>query len=104
MARYLTWPSFTWRKVKVIELAPQHKTGLPLTSPVMLASGCCGYGEVYGPLLNLAAFGAIVTQPITLRPRRSTVQRRLAETVSGFLLDTGQQNPGVRKILQQYTK
>jgi dihydroorotate dehydrogenase (NAD+) catalytic subunit len=88
----------------MIELAPQHKTGLSLTSPVMLASGCCGYGDVYGPLLNLAAFGAIVTQSITLRPRRGTIQPRLVETVAGFLLDTGQQNPGVRKILQKYTK
>jgi dihydroorotate dehydrogenase (NAD+) catalytic subunit len=88
----------------MIELAPRHKTGLPLNTPVMLASGCCGYGDVYGGLLNLSAFGAIITQPITLRPRRGTVQPRLAETVAGFLLDTGQQNPGVRKILQQYNK
>jgi dihydroorotate dehydrogenase (NAD+) catalytic subunit len=88
----------------MIELAPGHKAGLHLASPVMIASGCCGYGDAYSPLLNLALFGAIVTQPITIRPRQGTPQPRLVETTAGFLLDTGAQNPGIRRVLQQYSK
>lgn len=104
MAPFLIWPIFIWKSYNMIELAPRHKTGLNLPSPLMLASGCCGYGDAYSPLVNLAAFGAIVTGPITLRPRRGTAQPRLVETAAGFLLNTGGQNPGVRKILQLYSK
>ncbi len=86
----------------MIELAPDHKIGLPLTSPVMIAAGCGGYGTAYQRLVDLAAFGAIVTNPITLRPRRGSPQPRLVETTAGFILHTGQQNPGVRKVIRQY--
>ncbi len=86
----------------MIELAPTHKIGLSLTNPVMIASGCGGYGSAYQTLLDLSAFGAIVTNPITLRPRRGSSQPRLAETAGGFILHTGEQNPGVRKVIQQY--
>lgn len=88
----------------MIELAPQHKIGLSLTSPVMIASGCAGYGPAYQPLLDLSAFGAIVTNPITLRPRHGAKQPRLVETPGGFILNTGEQNPGVKKVIQQYQK
>lgn len=88
----------------MIELAPQHKIGLSLTSPVMIAAGCAGYGQVYQPLLDLSAFGAIVTNPITLRPRHGAKQPRLVEIPGGFVLNTGEQNPGVKKVIQQHQK
>lgn len=88
----------------MIELAPQHKIGLSLSNPVMIAAGCAGYGQAYHSLLNLAAFGAIVTNPITLRPRRGPAQPRLVETPGGFILNTGEQNPGVKKVIQQAQK
>jgi dihydroorotate dehydrogenase (NAD+) catalytic subunit len=88
----------------MIELAPNHKIGLPLSNPVMIAAGCCGYGPAYRHLIDPSAFGALVTNPITLRPRRGTPQPRLAETTAGFILDTGAQNPGVKKVIQQYSK
>ncbi len=88
----------------MIELAPNHKIGLPLRKPVLIASGCGGYGDAYRGLIDLSAFGAIVTNPITLRPRHGSAQPRLVETKAGFILNTGQQNPGVRKVMQQYGK
>jgi dihydroorotate dehydrogenase len=88
----------------MIELAPQHKIGLSLPNPVMLGSGCAGYGPAYQRLLDLSNFGAMVTNPITLRPRRGVEQPRLAETAGGFILNTGEQNPGVKKVIQQYQK
>jgi dihydroorotate dehydrogenase (NAD+) catalytic subunit len=87
----------------MIELAPNHKIGLSLRNPVLIASGCGGYGHTYRGLIDLAAFGAVVTNPITLRPRRGAAQPRLAETKAGFVLNTGHQNPGVRKVIQQYS-
>ena len=88
----------------VIELAPNHKIGLPLANPILIASGFGGYGMAYQPLIDLSVFGGIVTQPITLRPRRGSPQPRLVEVEAGFLLNTGQQNPGVRKIIRQQSK
>lgn len=87
----------------MIELAPHHKIGLLLPNPVLIASGCGGYGDAYRGLIDLAAFGAIVTNPITLRPRRGPAQPRLVETKAGFILNNGQQNPGVRRVMQQYS-
>jgi len=88
----------------VIELAPHHKIGLSLANPVLVAMGFCGYGQTYRQLIDLPAFGAIVTNPITLRPRRGAAQPRLVETKAGFILDTGAQNPGVKKVIRQYRK
>ena len=86
----------------MIELAPYHKTGLNLANPVLIASGFGGYGPNYQRLIDLSVFGALVTLPITLRPERGTQQPRLGETNAGFVLDTGLQNPGVRKVISTY--
>lgn len=88
----------------MIELAPQHKIGLSVANPVMIASGCGGYGQAYHHLLDLSVFGAMVTNPITLRPRHGANQPRLVEVASGFILNTGEQNPGVKKVIQQHQK
>ena len=88
----------------LIDLAPQHKVGLTISNPVMIASGCGGYGPAYRSLLDLSAFGAFVTNPITLRPRSGPAQPRLAETAAGLVLNTGEQNPGVKKVIQYYAK
>jgi dihydroorotate dehydrogenase (NAD+) catalytic subunit len=85
----------------MIELAPNHKIGLTLANPIMIASGCGGYGSAYQALLDLSIFGAVVTNPITLRPRRGPVWPRLVETTGGFILYTGEQNPGVKMVIQQ---
>jgi dihydroorotate dehydrogenase (NAD+) catalytic subunit len=77
---------------------------LSLTNPVMIASGCGGYGPAYRLLIDLPAFGAFVTNPITLRPRSGPVQPRLAETTAGLVLNTGEQNPGVKKVIHLYAK
>jgi len=85
----------------MIDLAPQHKIGLTLANPIMIGCGFAGYGKAYQPLLDLSVFGAIVTNPITLRPEHGTAPPRVAETPGGFILNNGAQNPGVRKIIQQ---
>lgn len=86
----------------MIDLAPGHKIGLPLANPLMTAAGCFGYGPEYARLVDVSRLGAIVTNPVTLRPRRGPPQPRLAETPGGFILNTGAQNPGVRRVIQRY--
>jgi dihydroorotate dehydrogenase (NAD+) catalytic subunit len=88
----------------MIELAPQHKIGLALNNPVMIASGFGGYGQVYQGIIDVSCFGAVVTQPITLRPQRGAPQPRVVETKAGFIINTGLQNPGVKNVLRYYGK
>jgi dihydroorotate dehydrogenase (NAD+) catalytic subunit len=86
----------------MIELAPRHKVGLPLPDPLMTAAGCFGYGPEYADWADISGLGAVVTNPVSLRPRRGAAQPRLVETPGGFILNTGGQNPGVRRVLQRY--
>lgn len=88
----------------MIELAPANKVGLPLANPVLIAAGGGDYGNAYRNLVDLAAFGGLITGPITLRPRQGRPAPRLVETRAGLILDTGQQNPGVKKVLQLYRR
>jgi dihydroorotate dehydrogenase len=71
-----------YASIAMIELAPNHKIGLSLANPVMIASGCAGYGNAYQPLLDLSAFGAIVTNPVT---PSSTDQTSRLGTQSGIV-------------------
>ncbi|MCX7852064.1 MAG: dihydroorotate dehydrogenase [Anaerolineae bacterium] len=87
-----------------IELAPRNKRGLPLRSPVMAGSGAVGYGDCWPPGLDPRAFGAIVTAGVTMRPRSGREPPRLAELPLGFLLATGDHNPGYRRVVAQYAE
>jgi dihydroorotate dehydrogenase (NAD+) catalytic subunit len=79
--------------------------GLKLASPVVLLSGCVGFGEEYTRIegFSNAAVGAIVLKGTTLAPRLGNPAHRICETPSGMLNAIGLQNPGVdyvvRKIL-----
>lgn len=77
-----------------IELAPANKRGLHLESPLIAGSGATGYGDTWPPGLRPAEFGAVITAPISMRPRKGAGQPRLAELPAGFLLATGDHNPG----------
>lgn len=82
-----------------IELAPANKRGLHLESPLIAGSGAVGYGDTWPPGLRPTGFGAVVTAPISMRPRKGAGQPRLAELPAGFLLATGDHNPGFRGVV-----
>jgi dihydroorotate dehydrogenase len=84
------------------ELAPNNKRGLTLASPLIAGSGAVGYADAWPPGVTPDAFGAIVTAPLTWRPRRGRTAARLAELPGGFLLATGDHNPGCRRALQDH--
>ncbi len=86
----------------MIELAPRHKFGLPIASPVMPAAGAFGYGDTYHDLVDLRVLGALVTNPMSLTPREAARGRRIAIHGEHFVAHTGLPNPGVRRVLQQY--
>jgi dihydroorotate dehydrogenase (NAD+) catalytic subunit len=84
----------------VIELAPNSKTGLALSSPFILGSGAIGWGESWPPGVEPGWFGAFVTPPLTLQARRGATGPRLAEIPGGFILNTGDHNPGLRRVFR----
>ncbi|MBI1802384.1 MAG: hypothetical protein HY259_06485 [Chloroflexi bacterium] len=86
----------------MIELAPNRKQGLTLANPIIAASGAAGFAFDASGLLALDRFGAVVTAPISLRPRRGAAQPRLMEVRGGLLLNHGEQNPGWRRALERF--
>lgn len=88
----------------MIELAPRHKSGLPVENPVLLAGGSIGYGEAMHRGLDLAQFGAVVVGPMTRYAQGGAETPRLAETNGGFVLQTGLQNRGVNAVLKKLAR
>lgn len=84
------------------ELAPQHKSGLLLKNPVMLASGTFGYGVENARIAEIHRLGAIVCKGTTLHARPGNEQPRILETASGMLNSIGLQNPGIHAVLRKY--
>ena len=73
---------------------------LVLKNPILVASGCFGYGEEYAPLLDLSRLGGVVTKGISLKPRPGNLPPRLAETPAGLLNSIGLENVGVDRFIE----
>lgn len=85
-----------------VDLAPRCPRELQLRNPVMVASGCFGYGLEYARFMERGRLGAIVSKGTTLRPRAGNPPPRLAETPAGMLNSIGLQNPGVETVIAEY--
>ncbi len=87
-----------------IELAPSHKIGLVLASPVIAGGGAFGFADEYADLVDFTQFGAFVTNPITRRPRSPADGRRVAPFPGGVLMHTGLPNPGISAAIRDYER
>jgi len=76
--------------------------GLRLTSPIVLLSGCVGFGEEYTRVegFSNADVGAIVLKGTTGSARLGNSPHRIAETPDGILNSIGLQNPGVDHVVR----
>ena len=86
----------------MIELAPDHKLGLPLDCPVILAAGSVGYGEARQRQMELGRFGAVIVGPFTRRSRAGSQPPRMAETIGGFVRRVDLQNRGVSAAVRKF--
>lgn len=86
----------------MIELAPNHKFGLPIATPVLPAAGAFGYGDAYRDLIDYRYLGALVTHPVSLHPRRAAHPPRVVVRGEHLLIHTGHPNPGLSAILRQF--
>jgi dihydroorotate dehydrogenase (NAD+) catalytic subunit len=75
--------------------------GLQLDSPIVLLSGCVGFGEEYTRVRGFTNtdVGAIVLKGTTLEPRLGNPAHRIFETPMGMLNAIGLQNPGVDAVI-----
>lgn len=87
-----------------INLAPGHKQGLTLTSPLLLGGGAVGYGEAIFGGIDLGQVGAIVVGPVMSHSRGGSAYPRIAERHASFVLETGLQNRGVASMLKRFQK
>jgi len=78
------------------------KRSLRLANPVIGGSGAFGFGGEYSKLIDLNSLGAMVTNPVSLKPRLPTNGPRVVPLDSGILLHTGLPNPGLYKLHRQY--
>jgi dihydroorotate dehydrogenase (NAD+) catalytic subunit len=75
--------------------------GLALRTPVLTASGTCGYGPEYADLLDYRRLGGFVTKSVTLHERPGNEPPRVAEVRDGILNAIGLANVGLRRFIDE---
>ena len=75
--------------------------GLKLNSPLVLLSGCVGFGEEYTRIEGFSNkdVGAVCLKGTTGEPRFGNAPHRITETPEGMLNAIGLQNPGVDYVI-----
>ena len=79
------------------------KRDLYFSKPLMNAAGSLGFVPDTRAGIPLDAFGAFVTNPLSLRSRLPAAKPDLIEYPGGFLLHTGLPNPGLTAGLKKYS-
>ena len=76
--------------------------GLQFASPIVLLSGCVGFGEEYTRIEGFSNrdAGAIVLKGTTGKARLGNPPHRVYETPAGMLNAIGLQNPGVEQVVR----
>ncbi len=78
--------------------------GMKFNTPLVLLSGCVGFGEEYTRIKGFSNrdVGAICLKGTTLNERLGNAPHRLAETYMGMLNSIGLQNPGAQVVVDNY--
>lgn len=77
--------------------------GLNFATPLVLLSGCVGFGEEYTRVQGFSNgdAGAVCLKGTTLEPRLGNPAHRIYETPDGMLNAIGLQNPGVDVVVNE---
>lgn len=77
--------------------------GLRFSTPLVLLSGCVGFGEEYTRVAGFSNrdVGAICLKGTTLAPRLGNAPHRIYETPMGMLNAIGLQNPGTAYVINE---
>lgn len=75
--------------------------GLVLRTPVLTASGTCGYGAEYAAVLDYSRLGGFTTKSVTVEERPGNEPPRLAEVPGGLLNAIGLANVGLKRFVAE---
>lgn len=75
--------------------------GVRLRTPVLTASGTCGYGPEYADVLDYSRLGGFTTKSVTLRERPGNSPERIVEVRAGILNAIGLANVGIERFLAE---
>jgi dihydroorotate dehydrogenase (NAD+) catalytic subunit len=77
--------------------------GMRFATPLVLLSGCVGFGEEYTRIVGFSNrdAGAVCLKGTTLNPRLGNPAHRVYETPDGMLNAIGLQNPGARYVVDE---
>ncbi|MDH3304038.1 MAG: dihydroorotate dehydrogenase [Gammaproteobacteria bacterium] len=77
--------------------------GVSMASPIVLLSGCVGFGEEYTRVVGFSNedVGAVVLKGTTGDMRLGNPPHRVCETPEGMLNAIGLQNPGVDRVVDE---
>lgn len=75
--------------------------GLKLRTPVLTASGTCGYGPEYAGLLDYERLGGFTTKSVTLSERPGNDPDRIVEVRAGMINAIGLANVGLRRFIAE---
>ena len=76
---------------------------MPFSTPLVLLSGCVGFGEEYTRVEGFSNrdAGAVCLKGTTLEPTLGNAPHRVWETPAGMLNSIGLQNPGSRAVIDE---
>src|SRR5512143_2812308 len=78
------------------------KRDLTFEKPLMNAAGALGFAPDARLPAPWADFGAFLTSPLSMRPRRPAVRPAEMTFPGGFLLHSGLPNPGLDAAIRKY--
>lgn len=78
------------------------KYDLYFSTPVMNAAGILGFAPDPRGSYDLDQFGAFITNPISLAPRKPAHSRAYLPFPGGFLLHSGYPNPGIKDVIRRF--
>ncbi len=74
---------------------------LTLRTPVLTASGTCGYGPEYDGVLDYQQLGAFTTKSVTVEVRPGNEPQRVVEVRAGVLNAIGLANVGLQRFVSE---
>ena len=74
---------------------------IEMRTPLLTASGTCGYGPEYADVLDYRRLGAFVTKSVTRHERPGNDPERIVEVGDGLLNAIGLANVGLRRFIDE---
>jgi dihydroorotate dehydrogenase len=81
-----------------------EKYDLVFSNPLLNSAGTLGFFPDPNKLNDVRTLGAFVTNPVSAHPRTPAVVTRFIPYEGGFLLHTGNPNPGFRTVFRRYRR